>query len=107
MESADLNATLLAWPAGDGVAAHENADCDVFIVVLEGSISVRLDGLPCQVSEGQALLLPRGSERSLSAGPFGVRYLSVHRRRGPLLPQARATRAAGDAKGPACADPRN
>jgi quercetin dioxygenase-like cupin family protein len=107
MQSADLNATLLAWPAGEGVAAHENVECDVLVVVMEGSLSVRLDGIGCDLSEGQVLLLPRASERSLTAGPSGVRYLSVHRRRGPLLPQARATRAAADAKGPACADPKS
>lgn len=92
MESADLNATLLTWPAGAGVAAHRNAECDVLVLVLEGSAVVRLDGVDHDVGDQQLLLLPRNSERSLTAGPSGVRYLSVHRRRGPLLPQSRSAR---------------
>ena len=93
MESADLNATLLAWPAGEGVAVHRNSECDVLVVVLEGSAAVRLDGADYEVFDDELVLLPRHSERSFTAGPGGVRYLSIHRRRGPLLPQPRQARA--------------
>ncbi len=90
MESVDLNATLLAWPAGEGVAEHRNDERDVLIVMLEGSASVRLDAVEHALTGHVLLLLPRGSSRSLVAGPDGARYLSIHRRRDPLVPRSRA-----------------
>jgi quercetin dioxygenase-like cupin family protein len=80
----DLNATLLAWPAGHEVAEHVNDERDVLIVVMAGSASVTVDGDVHAVAEGQALLVAKGSSRAIRAGDQGVRYLSVHRRRGPL-----------------------
>ena len=90
MESFDLNATLLAWPTGEGVAEHRNDERDVLIVMLEGSASVRLDAVEHTLRGDDLLLLPCGSSRSLVAGPDGARYLSIHRRRDPLVPRSRA-----------------
>jgi quercetin dioxygenase-like cupin family protein len=101
MESAELNATLLAWPAGKGVAEHRNDELDVLVVVLAGSGALRLDGVDHDLSGGTLVLLPRGSVRSITAGPRGVRYVAIHRRRGPLLPRPRDA----DAEGRPCAVP--
>jgi quercetin dioxygenase-like cupin family protein len=90
MQSEELNATLLAWPPGTGVAEHVNGELETVLVVLHGSARVRLDGTDHELSAHQLLVLPRGSARSLTAGPAGVRYLSLHRRRGPLLPGSAA-----------------
>jgi quercetin dioxygenase-like cupin family protein len=89
MQSDDLNATLLAWPPGGGVAEHVNDHLEVLMVVLDGSARVTLDAEGHELAAGQLLLIPRGVARSVTAGPSGVRYLSVHRRRGPLLPASR------------------
>lgn len=89
MQSADLNATLLEWPAGAGFREHRNDERDVLLVVLEGSASIVLDGVPHEILEHELVLLPRGSARSLTAGPLGVRYLSIHTRREPLHPGSR------------------
>jgi quercetin dioxygenase-like cupin family protein len=89
MQSADLNATLLAWPPGGGFAEHRNDERDVLLVILDGTALVRLDDTDHQLGDHQLLLLPRGSIRALSAGASGVRYLSIHRRRDPLLPRSR------------------
>ena len=83
-ETDDLNATLLAWPAGHGPGEHVNSERDVVVVVLAGSATIAIDGEPYAVRAGDALVLEKGRRRSISAGPDGVRYLSVHRRRGPL-----------------------
>jgi quercetin dioxygenase-like cupin family protein len=80
----DLNATLLAWPAGAGSDEHVNSERDVILVVLAGEATVTLDGEPHAVRAGEAIVLEKGRSRSVAAGPDGVRYLSVHRRRGPL-----------------------
>lgn len=84
MASDDLNATALAWPAGHEVAEHVNAALDVLLVVLDGAATVTVDGRDHALEAGQALLIPKGSVRRVSAGADGVRYLTVHRRRGPL-----------------------
>jgi quercetin dioxygenase-like cupin family protein len=89
MQSEQLNATLLAWPPGGGVAAHVNDELEVLVLVLDGSARVTLDGCEHDLAVGRLLLVPRGSTRSIAAGPAGVRYLSVHRRRAPLMPTAR------------------
>ena len=90
MQSEELNATLLAWPPGHEIAEHVNSERDVLMVVLEGSAWVAVDGVGHLVAADQLLLLARGCARSITAGAGGVRYLSTHLRRGPLLPTARA-----------------
>lgn len=80
----ELNVTLLAWPPGQGPAVHVNDECDVVIVVAEGAARVVLDGVTHYVRPGHVVVVPRGASRALTAGPDGVRYLSIHRRRGGL-----------------------
>jgi quercetin dioxygenase-like cupin family protein len=84
LESDDLNVNLVAWPAGDGVAEHVNAQVDVLLVVTSGAMTVRIGGATHDLTEGQALLLPKGAARAITACEGGVRYLTAHRRRGPL-----------------------
>jgi mannose-6-phosphate isomerase-like protein (cupin superfamily) len=82
--SADLNATVLEWPAGKGPAEHVNEACDVLYVVLAGSAVLTEDGESRQVAAGEATIVDKGSRRALVAGPDGVRYLTAHIRRGGL-----------------------
>ncbi len=82
--SEDLNATLLCWPPGGGVAEHINAERDVLVLVIEGSGRVILDGEEHSLHAHDALLIRKQARRQILAGADGVRYLSVHLRRGPL-----------------------
>jgi quercetin dioxygenase-like cupin family protein len=84
MASADLNATLLAWPPGHEVAEHVNGELDVLVIVLDGHGSAIIDGESHNLAAGSAILIPRGTRRRITADEVGLRYLSVHRRRGPL-----------------------
>ena len=84
MASADLNATLLAWPPGHEVPEHTNSELDVLLIVLEGAGTAKVDGREHALAAGSALLVETGRSRAIRAGPEGLRYLSVHRRRGPL-----------------------
>ncbi len=84
MASEDLNATLLVWPAGAGVTDHVNAERDVLIIVVEGSGSATIDGHEHRLGPHQALLIAKRASRRIVAGADGLRYLSVHLRRGPL-----------------------
>jgi quercetin dioxygenase-like cupin family protein len=80
----DLNLTLLAWPEGEGVVEHVNSEFDVVVVVVGGAGEIVLDGIHHEIHSGQAIVIQRGTRRGLTAGPDGIRYLSVHRRRGGL-----------------------
>jgi mannose-6-phosphate isomerase-like protein (cupin superfamily) len=88
MASTDLNATLLAWPSGHAVAEHVNDELDVLLVVLGGHGRAIVDGEAHELAAGSALLVARGARRRIEAREGGLRYLSVHRRRGPLQIQA-------------------
>ena len=83
-ESADLNATLLEWPAGKGPPEHVNESLDVLYVVVDGSATLTVDGEPRDLEAGEATIVNKRARRALVAGAQGVRYLTVHRRRGGL-----------------------
>src|SRR4051794_15469317 len=83
-ESEELNATILAWPPGAGPPEHVNDSRDVALVVLEGDGELDVDGTRRTVAAGEVVLLPKGSRRRVVAGPDGIRYATVHRRRGGL-----------------------
>jgi quercetin dioxygenase-like cupin family protein len=92
-ETDDLNATLLAWPAEGGTGEHVNSERDVILVVLSGSATVAIDGEAHEIRAGQTVILEKGQSRSITAGPTGIRYLSVHLRRAPLLITPRSASA--------------
>lgn len=82
--SDELNATILAWPAGEGPAEHVNAERDVALVVIAGALHLTQDGERQTLRAGEATIIPKGARRALTAGPDGVRYATVHRKRGGL-----------------------
>jgi quercetin dioxygenase-like cupin family protein len=83
-ESEELNATILEWGAGDGPADHVNRERDVAVVVLAGGGELTLDGEARALAPGDVVVVPKGTSRRLVAGPDGIRYATVHRRRGGL-----------------------
>jgi len=89
LESEDLNATLLVWPAGAGPPEHVNEERDVLVFVVDGSAELTLDGETSVLATGDAAIVGKGCRRRLTAGPDGVRYLSAHLRRPPLQIQTR------------------
>lgn len=91
--SDDLNATLVGWPPGGGVAAHRNEERDVLYVVVAGAGELTVDGRPVELSAGTAVLVAKGCERSARAGPQGLRYLTAHLRRSGLAPLRRRQRS--------------
>jgi quercetin dioxygenase-like cupin family protein len=79
-----FHTNLVVLRAGDSIAAHRNDALDVLVVVLAGSATVTIDGAPCELDAAGAVLVPRGSVREITAGPDGVRYLTVHTQALPL-----------------------
>jgi quercetin dioxygenase-like cupin family protein len=84
LASDDLNATLLAWSAGNGPAEHVNDQRDVLVFVFDGAATVTIDGEESTLEAGEAVIVDKGRRRSISAGRAGVSYLAVHLRRPPL-----------------------
>jgi mannose-6-phosphate isomerase-like protein (cupin superfamily) len=82
--SADLNATLLEWAAGEGPTEHVNEELDVLYVVLAGSATLTVDGEAHTLDPGEPTIVDKGARRALLAGPEGVRYLTAHVRRSGL-----------------------
>jgi len=82
--SADLNATLLEWPAGKGPVEHVNEERDVLYVMLAGSATLTVEGEAHELGAGEATIVDKGARRALVAGADGVRYLTAHIRRGGL-----------------------
>jgi len=79
-----FHANLVVLEAAGAIAGHRNDALDVLIVVLAGAGRARVDDDTFDLAPAGALLVPRGAERSITAGPAGLRYLTVHAQRGPL-----------------------
>jgi hemerythrin-like domain-containing protein len=82
--SEDLNATLLGWDEGLGTPRHVNAVRDVLVVVLAGKGTVRIGATEHAVGAGDVVLIAKGTQRQITAGRGGLRYLTTHLRRGGL-----------------------
>ena len=86
MRERDLDSNIIALPPGATIGAHTGPDVDVLIYVLAGSglLATELDAHTVALSGGSLIWLPRHSRRQFTAGPDGLRYLTVHQRRQSL-----------------------
>ena len=83
-------------PPHAGVGEHQEDVLDVLLVVLAGGGFLRTGGDTLDLAPTTVTWLPRTSRRALEAGPDGLTYLTVHRRRPGLTikPAVRAPAAA-------------
>ncbi|WP_328315929.1 hypothetical protein [Streptomyces sp. NBC_00388] len=89
----DSNVIRLAPDAG--VAGHVEPDLDVLVCVVGGSGRLETTEGPQALAPGAVVWLPHGARRSLTAGPDGLCYLTVHRRRPGLTVGAAPVEQAG------------
>jgi uncharacterized protein (DUF2249 family) len=84
MRERDLDSNIIGLSPGATIDAHAGPDVDVLIHVLAGSgrLTTELDTLTLRA--GSLTWLPRRSRRQFTAGPDGLRYLTVHQRRQAL-----------------------
>ena len=78
--------------AGPGPAEHVNDERDVLVLVVDGSAKLDVDGDDRELVRGEAVIIPKGTRRTITAGRGGVRYLSVHVKRPPLQIRSAAER---------------
>lgn len=88
-QSDDLNVNLLVFGRDGGVDAHVNNEVDVLIVALSGDGVLEIDRRFRPLRAGQAVLIPKGSSRSIRAASGRFAYLTCHRRRAGLWPAPR------------------
>lgn len=77
----DLNVNLVRLDPGRSVDDHVNRDVDVAVIVLAGRGTIHIDGASSPLRPHVVAHIPRGSARRIDAGPDGLGYLTVHRRR--------------------------
>ncbi|WUW22461.1 hypothetical protein OG521_17335 [Streptomyces sp. NBC_01463] len=82
-EGRELDANLVRLPPGAEVGEHQEDVLDVLLVVLAGGCRLTPGdgGEPLTLAPTTVTWLPRTSRRALAAGPDGLAYLTVHRRR--------------------------
>jgi quercetin dioxygenase-like cupin family protein len=83
-EQRHLDANVIALPAGKRIDTHTGPDLDVLMLVVAGAGEVDGADGAVEVAAGSLVWLPRRSQRSIAAGPDGLRYLTVHPRRPAL-----------------------
>jgi mannose-6-phosphate isomerase-like protein (cupin superfamily) len=80
----DLDANLVRLEPGGCIGEHVNDDVDVLVFVRSGTGQLGLGETLVDLASDHLVLIPQGVRRSITAGPAGITYLSVHRRRAPL-----------------------
>jgi quercetin dioxygenase-like cupin family protein len=80
-QNRELDANLVRLPPGAEVGEHQEDVLDVLLVVIAGSGRVVTGGAALNLAPTTVLWLPRTSRRALAAGPDGLAYVTVHRRR--------------------------
>jgi quercetin dioxygenase-like cupin family protein len=89
VQSDDLNVNLIVLPGGEHIAEHVNTEVDVLIVAVSGTAHVSIGDERQKLQSGEAMVISRGSRRSISASSDPFAYLTCHRRRQGLWPKVR------------------
>lgn len=104
----ELDANLVRLPPDAEVGEHQEDTLDVLLVVLAGSGVITTGTTALPLTATTVTWLPRTSRRGVAAGPEGLAYLTVHRRRPGLAiasaPPARATAGAEGGEAPCALD---
>jgi uncharacterized protein (DUF2249 family) len=79
-----LDANIIYLQAGTEILSHTGPDLDVLLHIVDGGGELATDAGVLPIAAGSLVWLPRRSRRSITAGPAGLRYLSVHPRRPAL-----------------------
>ncbi|GLV96563.1 hypothetical protein [Streptomyces lavendulae] len=104
-----LDANLVRLRPDAVIAEHAEPVLDVLLVVVDGAGRIDTEDGSHRLRPHSAVLLARGALRSLTAGPQGMTYLTVHTRRpglgigaGPAASPAAGLRAGGGGGESAC-----
>lgn len=82
----ELHMNVLVLRADEQIDKHVNQVLDVIVTCLRGSGTITIDQQQTDVESGSIVLIRQGSERVIQAGPNGMIYTTVHRKRGGIMP---------------------
>ena len=82
----DLHMNVLVLRAGESIGNHINQLLDVVVTCLRGSGAISINDEEIQVESGSIVLIRQGTSREIVAGPEGMIYTTVHRKRGGIMP---------------------
>ncbi|OKJ97121.1 hypothetical protein AMK26_29110 [Streptomyces sp. CB03234] len=97
-----LDANLVRVTPDTRVPAHVEPDLDVFLYVVDGDGRLDTGDGERPLDAGCVVWLPRGARRGVVAGPEGLTYLTVHRRRPGLSIRPATAPGAEEAGEAAC-----
>ena len=80
-EGRQLDANLVHLPAGERIGTHAEPDLDLLLVVVTGTGTLTTEDGALPLASGSLAWLAHGQARAVEAGPEGLSYLTVHRRR--------------------------
>lgn len=80
-EGRQVEANLIRLRPGQRIDTHQERDVDVLLLPVAGSGALYADSGPIPLTPHALSWLPRGSRRSIEAGPDGLAYMTVHRTR--------------------------
>ena len=84
MHQRDLDSNVIRLQPGATIDSHAGPDLDVIILVLSGGGQMGTELGTVDLHTAALAWLPRRSRRQISAGPQGLTYLTVHKRRQAL-----------------------
>ncbi|WSV72709.1 hypothetical protein OG623_34450 [Streptomyces sp. NBC_01012] len=99
-----LDANLVRLPAGEHIGTHAEPDLDVLVLVVTGAGTMHTPEEQLSLVAGALVWLPHGSTRSITAGPDGLTYVTVHRRRPGMQIRPHPDSALTSAPAPARSD---
>lgn len=79
--SADLNVNLVRLDADHHIETHVNHDLDVVVIVIAGTGTIAIDDVSSPLYPNVIADVPKGTARRIEAGPGGLGYFTIHRRR--------------------------
>ena len=79
-----LDANVIHLQPDGQIGAHTGPDLDVLMYVIAGAGRIEAEADGASLEPGCLVWLPRRSGRSITAGPSGLSYLTVHPRRPAL-----------------------
>lgn len=82
----DLHMNVVVLRPYEGIPTHINQTLDVIVTCLHGAGVLTIDEEPIAIEAGSIALIPRGSERQITANDETLIYTTVHRKRGGLMP---------------------
>ncbi|MFI6172934.1 DUF2249 domain-containing protein [Nocardia sp. NPDC051052] len=85
MRHRDLDSNIIRLAPQGRIDTHRGPDADVLVHVLAGSGTLNTETGELDLAPGVLVWLPRRSQRAFTAGPDGLRYLTVHQRRQGLV----------------------